>query len=112
MNSQVKQTLTFEQPTEVRSDDAPNIVAYRVSQLEKAVNTGFEKQAERLDAMVQGFVTEKEMTDAKQEGKLEHDRLWSEINKIKGWGTWVARTISALLIAAVLALLTSKSIVH
>lgn len=112
MSSKVRQTLTLEEPSENRGDDAPNIVAYRVSQLEKAVNTGFKKQAEHLDALVQGFVTEKEMMDAKQEGKLEHDRLWSEIRKIQSWGTWAARTIGAVLIVALLALLASRSIVH
>jgi lipid A disaccharide synthetase len=62
------------------NDDSPGVVAYRVGRLEVAVREGFLTQAEQLRNIVDGFVTEKELTEAKAAGDEIHQRLTEQTN--------------------------------
>lgn len=65
-------------------DDAPNVVAYRVKQLEGAVvdmgNTiklGLKEHNDKLDKLANNFATKTEVDDvAKRVSSLESDRRW------------------------------------
>lgn len=85
--------LIVEESTD--SKDQPAVLAYRLGSLEQTVKEGFQTQTDRFDELIKGFVTEKEMAEAKAEADEEHKRIWKEINAIKAnakW--WFATTIA------------------
>jgi O6-methylguanine-DNA--protein-cysteine methyltransferase len=65
------------------NDSSPAVVAWRVGQLEANQEKRFDSLSQQLEKIVEGFVTEKEMTEAKLEGAEEHKRIWAAILEIK-----------------------------
>lgn len=87
-------------------ESTPAVVSYRVGQLETTQKEGFKTLNDKLDTIVQGFVTEKEMTEAKQNATeihaemvkqkdVEHAQLWAAIKEIKTNAKWWVGTIIA-----------------
>lgn len=89
----IKRETLIQETTVSQNDDSPSVVAYRVGRLEQAVKDGFESQTAQLRNIVEGFVTEKELTEAKQESDLEHKRLWGAIEDIRKASRWWVGTI-------------------
>lgn len=89
-------------------ESTPAVVSYRVGQLELTQKEGFAALNDKLDNIVAGFVTEKEMTEAKLEAAEEHKRLWQAIRDIKASAKWwvgvilTAVGVSAAVVALVI----------
>lgn len=89
-------------------ESTPAVVAYRVGQLEQTQKEGFAALTDKLDKITDGFVTAKELTEARLDGEAEHKRLWKEINTIKSWASWAFRAIVVALLGAGLTFLLTK----
>lgn len=91
-------------------EDNPAVLAYRVGELEKASREGFKIIGEKLEHMSMNYATHKDVGVAKQQAKLEHNAIYSELDDVKSdiqslkKKTWVQNTLSAIL-GAVLTLL-------
>lgn len=105
-----KQTTRTEEVTMI-DDNSPGIVAYRVSQLEKTQKEGFLALNDKLEGIVQGFVTEKEMADAKVAAAEKHADMERRLTKLEGWNVWVTRIVLGAVVLGVLALLFSQNVV-
>lgn len=101
--------VNVNQPT---GEDSPAVLAYRVGELEKASREGFKIIGEKLEHMSMNYATHKDIEVAKQQVKLEHDAIYSELEDVKSdiqslkKKTWVQNTLSAIL-GAVIALLVA-----
>jgi len=99
--------VNVNQPT---GEDNPAVLAYRVGELEKASREGFKIIGEKLEHMSMNYATHKDIEVAKQQAKLEHNAIYSELEDVKldiqslKKKTWVQNTMSAIL-GAVLTLL-------
>ncbi len=95
-----------------QGEDSPAVLAYRVGELEKASREGFKELGEKLENMSTNFATHKDIEVAKEQAKMEHEAIYSEIEDIKDdvqslkKKTWIQNTLSAVF-GAVLALLTA-----
>ena len=93
-------------------EDSPAVLAYRVGELEKASREGFKIIGEKLEQMSMNYATHKDIEVAKQQAKLEHNAIYSELEDVKSdiqslkKKTWVQNTLSAIL-GAVIALLVA-----
>lgn len=93
-------------------EDNPAVLAYRVGELEKASREGFKIIGEKLEQMSMNYATHKDVGVAKQQAKMEHEAIYSEIEDIKEdvkslrKKTWIQNTLSAIL-GAILAMLTA-----
>ena len=93
-------------------EDSPAVLAYRVGELEKASREGFKTLGEKLENMSKNFATHRDIEVAKEQARLEHEAIYSEIEDIKEdvkslkKKTWIQNTLSAVF-GAVLALLTA-----
>lgn len=93
-------------------EDSPAVLAYRVGELEKASRQGFKELGDKLELMSHNFATHKDIEVAKEQAKMEHEAIYSEIEDIKEdvrslkKKTWIQNTLSAVF-GAVLALLTA-----
>lgn len=91
-------------------EDSPAVLAYRVGELEKASREGFKNLGEKLEMMSHNFATHKDIEVAKEQAKMEHEAIYSEIEDIKEDvkslknKNWIHNTLSAIL-GAVLTLL-------
>lgn len=71
----MKQTLITEEPVE--PNDHPNVLAYRVGQLESAVKSGFQEHNDKLDKIVNSFASRGDvMAIDVRVTSLESDRKW------------------------------------
>lgn len=101
--------VNVNQPT---GEDSPAVLAYRVGELEKASREGFKIIGEKLEQMSMNYATHKDIEVAKQQAKLEHNAIYSELEDVKSdiqslkKKTWVQNTLSAIL-GAVIALLVA-----
>lgn len=90
------------------NDSSPAVVAYRVGQLEANQKERFDSLSQQLTKIVEGFVTEKEMVEAKLEASEEHKRIWKAIAEIKASAKWwvgvilTAVGVSAAVVALVI----------
>lgn len=93
--------------TAYANDDSPSVLPYRVGRLEVAVEKGFANQEKQLRDIISGFVTQKDLTEAKSEAREEHARIWGAINGIKRFGGWAVGVLltTLLVIAAFIGLL-------
>lgn len=89
-------------------ESTPAVVSYRVGQLENTQKEGFATLNNKLDSMVAGFVTEKEMVEARLEGEKEHKALWLAIEDIKKSARWWLTFIVGLIGTAAGLLLAVK----
>lgn len=93
-------------------EDSPAVLAYRVGELEKASRQGFKELGDKLELMSHNFATHKDIEVAKEQAKMEHEAIYSEIEDMKEdvkslkKKTWIQNTLSAVF-GAVLALLTA-----
>lgn len=96
-------------------EDSPAVLAYRVGELEKASREGFKNLGEKLEMMSHNFATHKDIEVAKEQAKMEHNAIYSEIEDLKSdiqslkRKTWIQNTLSAIL-GAVLALLITYAV--
>jgi hypothetical protein len=81
-------------------ESTPAVVSYRVGRLEATQREGFEIINKKLDGIVAGFVTEKEMSEAKLDGQKEHKLLWQAVEDIKKSARWWLTFIVGLIGAA------------
>lgn len=72
-----KRITTIVEEPPIPTDNAPNIVAYRVGQLEDAVRIGFKEHNEKLDQLVTNFATNDTVAGIDiRVTSLESDRKW------------------------------------
>lgn len=80
------------------NSDTPETIAYRLTQVENAVK----ELTKKIDGVISGFATHKDIEAAKQQAKLEHDAIYEKIddveidvNSLKS-RNWVHNTLSAI----------------
>jgi len=87
----------------MNGEDSPAVLAYRVGELEKTSREGFKTLHSKLEAMSSQFATHADINSAKEQAKMEHDVIYSEIEDVKNdikllkKKTWVQNTLSAIL---------------
>jgi len=81
------------------NSDTPETIAYRLTQVENAVK----ELTKKIDGVISGFATHKDIEVAKQQAKLEHDAIYekigdveTDVNSLKS-RNWVNNTLSAIL---------------
>lgn len=88
------------------NNDNPETIAYRLTQVENAVK----ELTKKLDGVISGFATHKDIEVAKEQARLEHDAIYEKIGDVEQdvialkKRTWVQNTLSAIL-GAVLTIL-------
>lgn len=81
------------------NSDTPETIAYRLTQVENAVK----ELTAKLDGVISGFATHKDIEAAKQQAKLEHDAIYEKIGDVEKdvlnlkSRNWVYNTMSAIL---------------
>lgn len=78
------------------ANDKPDVLAYRVGQLENAVREGFEAQSNKIDNLIGEFALTKDLNNAIKVAEDEHIQIWGAIKEIKNnakW--WLTITITA-----------------
>lgn len=111
----MKQTLITEEPVE--PNDHPNVLAYRVGQLEKATTAGFDQTARdfaglhaKLDTLRDGFVSHEQMAEAIKQGDLVHADFEKRISKLEDWNSWGVRIVLGAVFLAVLGLVVKSNL--
>lgn len=61
------------------NNDTPETIAYRLSQVENAVK----ELTAKIDGVISGFATHKDIEVAKDQAKLEHDAIYEKINDVE-----------------------------
>ncbi len=81
------------------NSNSPETIAYRLTQVENAVK----ELTSKIDGVISGFATHKDIEVAKQQAKLEHDAIYekigdveTDVNSLKS-RNWVRNTLSAIL---------------
>lgn len=59
--------------------DTPETIAYRLTQVENAVK----ELTAKIDGVISGFATHKDIEVAKDQAKLEHDAIYEKINDVE-----------------------------
>ena len=78
--------------------DTPETIAYRLTQVENAVK----ELTKKIDGVISGFATHKDIEIAKEQAKLEHDAIYEKIadveRDVQGIKSrnWVYKTMSAI----------------
>ena len=81
------------------NSDTPETIAYRLTQVENAVK----ELTKKIDGVISGFATNKDIEAAKQQAKLEHDAIYEKIGDVETdvsylkSRNWVHNTLSAIL---------------
>jgi tetrahydromethanopterin S-methyltransferase subunit G len=123
--SKSKQTVIKE--TEVTEQDSPNVLAYRVGQLEKSQEKGFVELKEqngslinKIDLLAHNFASkgdvdavvklkEKEHKELDEKIKAVRSELRERVGKVEGWGIWFVRIVGTTVIVAVLSLVVATN---
>jgi hypothetical protein len=66
------------------ANNAPDVLAYRVGQLEIAVSNGFKELKAELSSQKALYATKVEVVEAKTQAHEEHERIWNEIKRVDG----------------------------
>ena len=80
------------------NNDNPETIAYRLTQVENAVK----ELTKKLDGVISGFATHKDIEVAKAQAKLEHDAIYEKIADVERdvaglkSRNWVYNTLSAI----------------
>ena len=61
------------------NSDTPETIAYRLTQVENAVK----ELTKKIDGVISGFATYKDIEAAKQQAKLEHDAIYEKIGDVE-----------------------------
>lgn len=104
------------QDAEKKQDESSQaVLAYRVSQVERAVSEGFKELKTEIKNMSTNFATHKDVEAIRRQAELEHSAIYEkigdvekEVNGLKK-RNWVQNTLSAIL-GVVLTLLTTYAI--
>lgn len=78
--------------------DTPETIAYRLTQVENAVK----ELTKKIDGVISGFATHKDIEIAKEQAKLEHDAIYEKIadveRDVQGIKSrnWIYNTMSAI----------------
>ena len=78
--------------------DTPETIAYRLTQVENAVK----ELTKKIDGVISGFATHKDIEVAKDQARLEHDAIYEKIadveKDVQGIKSknWVYKTMSAI----------------
>jgi len=106
---------------DVSHDNTPDVLAYRMGQIENAhtaqVNVtqqGFDKIEKKLDLYLSSFITQKTFDDALKRsdeinGELRKDvadedkRLSERIAALENWNMWITRIAGGILLSAIIA---------
>lgn len=78
--------------------DTPETIAYRLTQVENAVK----ELTKKIDGVISGFATHKDIEIAKEQAKLEHDAIYENIadveRDVQGIKSrnWIYNTMSAI----------------
>jgi len=81
------------------NSDTPETIAYRLTQVENAVK----ELTSKIDGVISGFATYKDIEAAKQQAKLEHNAIYEKIGDVETdvsylkSRNWVHNTLSAIL---------------
>jgi len=81
------------------NSDTPETIAYRLTQVENAVK----ELTSKIDGVISGFATNKDIEAAKQQAKLEHNAIYEKIGDVETdvsylkSRNWVHNTLSAIL---------------
>lgn len=107
---------------EHKSENTSPVLAYRVSQLEKALNKGLDEikkqnqtHANKIDVYLHSVATKSDIASLLEQKSTEHARLEKKIDtdkaeltvrieKTENWLTWVGRIVISAVITAVLGL--------
>ena len=60
-------------------NDNPETIAYRLTQVENAVK----ELTKKIDGVISGFATNKDIEAAKQQAKLEHNAIYEKIGDVE-----------------------------
>lgn len=94
-----------------QADDHPDVIAYRVGQLERSQAEGFARLEAKLDVMNNNLVTVGQLDAAKEEAKTVHREINKKIAKLEEWNTWAVRIVlGAVIIAVVSSVLVTKGV--
>ena len=80
------------------NSDTPETIAYRLTQVENAVK----ELTKKIDGVISGFATHKDIEVAKEQAKLEHDAIYEKIadveRDVQGIKSrnWIYNTMSAI----------------
>lgn len=80
------------------NNDTPETIAYRLTQVENAVK----ELTAKIDGVISGFATHKDIEVAKDQAKLEHDAIYEKINDVEKdvsamkASNWLSNTMSAV----------------
>ena len=61
------------------NNDNPETIAYRLAQVESAVK----ELTKKIDGVISGFATHKDIEVAKEQAKLEHDAIYEKIDDVE-----------------------------
>ena len=107
---------------EHKSENTSPVLAYRVSQLEKALNKGLDEiksqnqtHANKIDVYLHSVATKSDIASLREQKSAEHARLEKKIDtnkteisarieKTENWLTWAGRLIIGAVMTAVLGL--------
>lgn len=79
-------------------NDNPETIAYRLTQVENAVK----ELTKKIDGVISGFATHKDIEVAKDQAKLEHDAIYEKIADVEKdvmgikSKNWLYNTMSAI----------------
>lgn len=78
--------------------DTPETIAYRLTQVENAVK----ELTKKIDGVISGFATHKDIEVAKEQAKLEHDAIYEKIADVERdvlgikSKNWIYNTLAAI----------------
>lgn len=61
------------------NNDTPETIAYRLTQVENAVK----ELTAKIDGVISGFATHKDIEVAKDQARLEHDAIYEKIDDVE-----------------------------
>ena len=88
--------------------DTPETIAYRLTQVENAVK----ELTKKIDGVVSGFATHKDIEVARNQAQVEHDAIYEKIADVEQdvlaikRRNWIQNTLSAILGSILTILLT------
>lgn len=80
------------------NNDNPETIAYRLAQVESAVK----ELTKKIDGVISGFATHKDIEVAKEQAKLEHNAIYEKIDDVEKdvsamkSRNWLSNTMSAV----------------
>lgn len=101
MSRKSTQTMTVETDGE-QPNDTPNVVAYRVGELEKITAIGLREVRDELVNLKNHFVTHADLEAVKTQHNIEHRSITDDISDLQNWNNWFVKIVLFAVIAAVI----------